>query len=306
MAEHLTDPQLLHELEPVVERLYQRHLETTKEWFPHHYIPYDRATSYQKDHDWQESDSAIEISSAARSALIVNLLTEDNLPYYFRTIDRMFGSDGVWGEWSKRWTAEEGRHSMAIYGYLMATRAVDPVELERARMVQVGTGQVPEPPSAPDGFVYVALQELATRISHHNTGKILQDTDGYEVMKRVAADENLHHLFYRDLGAAALALDPSNFVQAVERQVVGFEMPGTGIPEFDTHAKAIARSKIYDFDSYLNGVLIPVLERNWRIFELTGLNNKAKKSLEVIHARMEKLGKIVARQQARFEAVVAV
>ena len=76
-----------------------------------------------------------------RSSLIVNLLTEDNLPYYFRTIERELGDDGPWGEWSKRWTAEEGRHSMVIYGYLMVTRAVDPVQLERSRMHQVSTGQ---------------------------------------------------------------------------------------------------------------------------------------------------------------------
>jgi hypothetical protein len=39
-----------------------------------------------------------------RSALFVNLLTEDNLPYYFQTIDRMFGDDGVWREWSHRFS----------------------------------------------------------------------------------------------------------------------------------------------------------------------------------------------------------
>ncbi len=35
---------------------------------------------------------------------------------------------------------------MAIYGYLMATRAVDPVAVERARMAQVSAGRTPEPP----------------------------------------------------------------------------------------------------------------------------------------------------------------
>ena len=29
-------------------------------------------------------------------------VTEDNLPYYFQTIDRMFGRKGVWREWSHR------------------------------------------------------------------------------------------------------------------------------------------------------------------------------------------------------------
>ena len=46
--------------------------------------------------------------------------------------------------------------------------------LEDGRMSQMSGGQVPEPDSAVDGFVYVALQELATRIAHRNTGKALQ------------------------------------------------------------------------------------------------------------------------------------
>ena len=103
-------------------------------------------------------------------------------------------------------------------------------------MCQVSSGLVPEPDTAADGLVYVALQELATRIAHRNTGRLLGDSAGYDVMMRVAADENLHHLFYRDLTAAAIELDPSRLVQAIERQVVEFEMPGAGIPGFAAHA----------------------------------------------------------------------
>ena len=32
-------------------------------------------------------------------------------------------------------------------------------------------------------FAYLALQELATRIAHYNTGKALPDGEGYAVMK---------------------------------------------------------------------------------------------------------------------------
>ena len=113
-------------------------------------------------------------------------------------------------------------------------------------MHQVSTGEVPEPGRAVDGFVYVALQELATRIAHRNTGRLLGDPAGYDVMMRVAADENLHHLFYRDLATAAIELDPSGWSPAIERQVVGFAMPGTGIPDFAGHAAAIASAGIYD------------------------------------------------------------
>ena len=132
----MDEADLLHELEPTVERLFERHLDTTKEWFPHEHVPVQPGPRLRRRRAVDASDDAdlggATIDDAVRSSLIVNLLTEDNLPYYFRTIERMFGADGPWGAWSKRWTAEEGRHSMVIYGYLMVTRAVDPVALERA------------------------------------------------------------------------------------------------------------------------------------------------------------------------------
>src|SRR5688572_25162187 len=197
------DVALLDELTPEAERLMERHLTTSKEWFPHEFVPWSLGRDFIEGEEWVADDA--KMPPAVRSALFVNLLTEDNLPYYFRDIERMFGRDDVWGAWSKRWTAEEGRHSIVIRDYLTVTRAIDPVELERARMIQVSKGEVPEPPSAADGMAYVALQELATRIAHFNTGEMLED-DGYaqKIMKRVAADENLHYLFYRDIVSAAI------------------------------------------------------------------------------------------------------
>ena len=90
---------------------------------------------------------------------------------------------------------------------------------------------------------------------------------GYEIMKRVASDENRHHLFYRDLATAALELDPSGMVIAIERQVREFEMPGTGIVDFDAHARAIAKAGIYDFQIHHAQILVPVVLRHWGVEE---------------------------------------
>ncbi|MEL7158813.1 MAG: acyl-ACP desaturase, partial [Actinomycetota bacterium] len=216
------DLSLLAELEPEAERMLERHLSSVKNWHPHTFVPWSRGEDFAPDYEWQSSDSAF--PSDVRSALYVNLLTEDNLPYYFRDIERMFGRDGAWGEWVRRWTAEEGRHAVVIRDYLTVTRAIDPVELEEGRMVQMSGGKVPEPPTATDGLIYVTLQELATRISHRNTGLKMQEFDevGFEIMKRVAMDENLHFLFYRDMASAIIEIDPSQAVEAMERQIVGF------------------------------------------------------------------------------------
>src|SRR4029453_9205358 len=109
---------LLRDLEPEVEQLLERHLATSKEWFPHEYVPHGRGRVSLVGERWGGGDPGLAgapIPHAVRSALLVNLLTEDNLPYYFRTIEQVFGRDGAWGTWVRRWTAEEGRHSMAIY-----------------------------------------------------------------------------------------------------------------------------------------------------------------------------------------------
>ncbi|HEX7167778.1 MAG TPA: acyl-ACP desaturase [Acidimicrobiales bacterium] len=293
----MDDSALLQELEPTAGALVERHLSSSKEWFPHRLIPWARAGEIDVNAEWVVPESAP--PPAVRSALFVNLLTEDNLPYYSMEIHRAFGAGDAWGEWARRWTAEEGRHSIVIRDWLTVTQALDPVELERARMAQVSGGVVPRPMSAMRGFVYVTLQELATRISHHNTGKLLDDETGYEVMKRVAADENFHYLFYRDITTAAMAIDPSQAVLAIEAEVKGFEMPGTGIPQFGTHAKAIAAAGIYDFAVHHDQILVPVILRHWKFEELTGLSDEAERARDRTLAYMARLAKAANRLKAR-------
>jgi acyl-[acyl-carrier-protein] desaturase len=295
----------ISELEPTVARLLERHLSSAKEWFPHEVVPWSRGRDFDPGHAWDDGDSDVTLSDELRSALFVNLLTEDNLPYYFRTIERTFGPQDAWGEWNRRWTAEEGRHSIAIRDYLTVTRAIDPVALERARMAQVSCGEVPEPPTPQDAIAYVALQELATRISHHNTGKLIDDPAGYEVLKRVASDENRHYLFYRDLVTAALELDPSGMAVAIDRQVREFEMPGTGIVDFATHARAIANAGIYDFQVHHDQILQAVVIRHWALESLEGLDAEGEAARHSAVRHIGRVGK-AAKRLARHRELAAV
>jgi len=287
----------LRELAPVAERLYERHDATAKEWFPHEMVPWGLGRDFTPGETWDPDE--VPMPDGVRSALFVNLLTEDNLPYYFRTIEQMFGADDIWGVWVRRWTAEEGRHSIVIRDYLTVTRSVDPIALERARMHQVSTGITPDPGSPADGLAYVALQELATRIAHRNTGKLLEDRLGYEVMARVASDENLHYLFYRDLVAAGLEIDPSTMMIALERQVREFEMPGTGIVDFSDHAAAIAKAGIYDLQLHHDQILAPVVLRHWGIEKIEGLTPEAEEARAKLVKFIERVARIGNRLAAR-------
>ena len=301
----------LAELEPVAATLLNRHLATAKEWFPHELVPYSRGRDFDKGHQWTPDDcdlGDVALPEAVRSALYVNLLTEDNLPYYFRDIERMFGTDGAFGTWARRWTAEEGRHSIAIRDYLTATRAVDPVQLERARMAQVMGGEVPPPSSPLVGVIYVTLQELATRIAHRNTGKLIGDKQGYDVMARVAADENLHYLFYRDLATAAIELDPSAMMITIEEVVRTFAMPGTGIIDFERHSAAIAAAGIYDATLLHEQVLLPVILNHWKVEQLEKLSAAAEQARIALLKRLERLGKLaraLVERRERRQSVLA-
>jgi len=292
-----SDIPILEALAETGEKLLERHLATTKEWFPHKLVPWSRSNDYDDDYEWSPSEAGV--PAAVRSALFVNTLTEDNLPYYFRDIERMFGRDGAWGEWVRRWTAEEGRHGMVLNQYLQASRAIDPVELERGRMVQMSCGEVPEPETVVDGLAYVSLQELATRISHFNTGSHLSDPVGKAIMRRVAADENLHFLFYRDAMSAVIEVDPSRAVIAIERQVAGFAMPGTGIPGFAAHSKAIADSGIYDICIHHDQILQPVIIRDWAVEKLEGLTPEAEEARRKLLKRINRIGKVGRRMVER-------
>ena len=53
--------------------------------------------------------------------------------------------------------------------------------------------------TALEAVAYVSFQELATRVSHRNTGKATGDPIADKLLARIATDENLHMIFYRNL-----------------------------------------------------------------------------------------------------------
>ena len=282
---------LLQELLPTVERSLDRHVNAATEWFPHDFVPYEEGRNYVEE-PWQAADS--HLPDVAQMALEVNLLTEDNLPYYHLALWQTFGNEEAWGEWVRRWTAEEGRHAIVIRDYLTVTRGVDPQTLEQGRMDQALRGWYPQfAEQGPlDGVVFTTIQELATRISHRNTGALTDDPTAEKLCARVATDENLHYVFYRDMASNVLELDPSEMVLAMHRQILNFAMPGAGIPGFREKAKAMAQAGIYNLRIHLDQVLRPILEKHWRVGELPNLTDAAKKALDEIYAHLDRLDRV--------------
>jgi acyl-[acyl-carrier protein] desaturase len=310
MAKTLTDLEMIHELEPIAEAGVNQHLASTKDWHPHDYVPWSNGKNYAPlgGQDWGAEQSRL--SDVARVAMVTNLLTEDNLPSYHRAIAGHFSIDDAWGAWVNRWTVEENRHGIALRDYLIVTRAVDPIALEQARIAQVTVGFSPgqqgqraiRPESMLDALTYVTFQELATRVSHRNTGRACDEPIADQLLRRVAADENLHMIFYRGLTGAALEISPDQAMVSIWRILVNFQMPGFAIPNFRRNAVTMAVGGIYDLRQHLDDVVMPVL-RKWRIFErddFAGEGARRRDELALFLKRMDSEAAKFLESKARY------
>ena len=270
---------LLAELEPVVATNLDRHLSVAKDWNPHDYVPWSqgRDFAFLGGQDWQPDESKLD--PIAQTAMVVNLMTEDNLPSYHREIATRLSRDGAWGEWVGRWTAEEGRHSIAIRDYLVVTRGVDPVALENSRMEHMQAGYDSGDKSTLQAIAYVSFQELATRVSHRNTGRSSGDPIADQLLARISVDENLHMIFYRNLMSAAFDLSPDDAMCAVRDEVVNFTMPGAGMTNWARNSVIMAKAGIYDLRQHYDDVVMQVL-RFWRVFDRTDVGPAGEQARE--------------------------
>ncbi|WP_181796238.1 acyl-ACP desaturase [Streptomyces sp. WELS2] len=306
-----TDARLLYALEEVVENELNRHLKVAKDWMPHEYVPWSDARNFpglfEDGEAWEKGQS--KVTEVGRIALVVNLLTEDNLPSYHHEIATLFGRDGAWGTWVHRWTAEEGRHGIVMRDYLLVSRAVDPDQLERFRMAHMSEGfESDNRHSMLHSIAYVAFQELATRISHRNTGHQSGDPVCDRMLARIATDENLHMVFYRNLLKAAFELAPDLTMRAVRDVVVNFRMPGHGIPGFERAAAQMAIGEVYNLRIHHDDVLQPVL-RFLKVMEIDGLGPEGLRAQEELglflgglDAEASKFDEKLAARKARMAA----
>lgn len=293
------DQAIIEELKEPTEELFNIHLSRARSWYPYEVAPWQLLGSFDFGTTW--SPEVYPLSEGLRSAVLVNLLTEDNLPYYTNTIMAL-SKDHPLTEWTKRWTAEEWRHSDVIRDWAYITGALDPQKLEDARMIQMSKGQVPNPETVVEMLAYTSFQELATNVAHRNTGqKLGRERFGAQVMGTVAGDERLHHMFYRGLSQKAIEVDPSTMVLAIARQLRGFRMPGTGIPNFRKHDEAIIREGIFDLSQVVDSVFRPTLDF-WEFDQLEGLSDVAEAQRnDLLNDYLPRLGRLALRQQEQVE-----
>jgi acyl-[acyl-carrier-protein] desaturase len=154
------------------------------------------------------------------------------------------------------------------------------------------------------GLSYVSFQELATRVSHRNTGIATGDPIAEALLQRIALDENLHMIFYRNLLSAALEIEPDATMIAIMQSVRDFAMPGHGIEGFQRKAVEIAVAGIYDLKQHRDEVLMPVL-RKWQIFERNDFGSAGEAARDELSQILADMDVNVNRFEDRREALKA-
>ena len=275
----VSESDLLRELEPVVEGELNRHLKVAKEWFPHEYVPWSEGRNFDGllgGDPWSPDDA--DMPDVARTALIVNLLTEDNLPSYHHEIAVLFGRDNAGATgctagrprragtasrcattcWSSGWST---RSRWSGSGWSTCRRATRRLA-RRGRASLAGLRLVPGA-----GHPRLAPQH---RPVHRRP-------DVRPAARPDRADENLHMIFYRNLLKAALELAPDQTMAAIRDVVTSFEMPGAGIPASSARPSRWRSRASTTCASTTTTSSMPVL-RFWDVFDLEGLTGEGEQA----------------------------
>ncbi|MFE3543630.1 acyl-ACP desaturase [Nocardia sp. NPDC059177] len=276
MQKTLTDRELLEALADVVEINLNHHIEVAEGWQPHEFVPWadGRNFAFLGGTDWTPEQS--ELSATAVLALTVSVLVADNLPSYHRELGKNLRT-GPWWRWVGRWTAEENRHEILIRNYLMVSRSVDPVALERARMQHMTDGFNRPPMHLIDVLATCAFEEVAAGIRHRNTAALGENPVVTAIAEKIAVDDELQAEFFATLVSAALDLVPDQAVRAIADRVADFRVPHVDLPGGGSSDEALAAAGIYDPANEAELVFKPLLAR-WNIFTRTDFSEAGEKA----------------------------
>lgn len=279
--------EVLKAIEPQVVGFVADHRKNTRRWYSHEVIPWGDGRDFNKE-PWDPKQSSLRPDVVL--SLETNLLTEDNLPYYHARIEAMLEPGGIWQEWNRLWTAEEGAHAAALRDYLYLTRAMDPVLIEDNRRMIMETGFDRHFGDPFELFAYTAAQELATRVSHQRAGQRADEPVVLKILSLISRDENFHFIFYRSVVKAILAVAPELMLPAMMKQLYSFEMPGSGMSNFELRQATIANAGIYGTREHRDMVIKPLLSY-WEVDKISGLSPEVEK----VQARILKLEKVLDR-----------
>jgi len=298
----MTKIEVLRDLESKVAELMAAHEAKRPLWFPADLLDAKPGES-QAEHEKGLMARAQSMPDAIKSALALNLLTEEGLPHFHRLIAVYLGDDSHWTNWNNLWTAEEDRHGTVLTDYCKSTRILDRRTLEVMQFAYLKAGFQPAWDRDPYRvFAYTTVQERATQVSHGNTGKICAEYDPVlgDALASVASEEARHFFFYRTMVTEILQRDPDEMLVSLSLVLPGIDMPGHTIPGFVQLADVIRRSGIYGPRDYLK--IVQEQLKHWKVDTLTGLNEIGKKAQEKLLAIPDRLTRVADLLDTRSKA----
>jgi acyl-[acyl-carrier-protein] desaturase len=281
-----------------------------KNWQPTDFLPKSNVYETFIKEIKELRESAQELSYDFWVVLVGDTITEEALPTYESWICSLdavdLKSEKGWGNWVRRWTAEENRHGDLLNKYLYLSGKVDMKAMETSTQYLLADGMDIGANNDPyRTFMYTSFQELATNISHRRVATLAKKA-GNDILAKIcgviAADEARHAKAYTAFIEKIFEVDPSEMLLAfsdmMKKKIV---MPahnlrelGTKIGDTFTHfSEAAQRLNVYTSEDYVQ--ILEKLLVDWDISNITGLTGEAAKAQDYVMNLPDRLRRIIGR-----------
>lgn len=278
---------VITELDELIGTLRKEHIAQNQGWMPAEILPKDHVPG--------------NLPPELTAMLVLNLLTEDGLPYFLSLIVHHLGDKGEMWKWSRRWTAEENRHGTVLKHYMRSLLSdKQMVHVERAETEYLESGFWPDWEGHPYQLLgYVVMQEMATQLSHANIAKLARHHDPVlaKVLTKIAGEEGAHHRFYLSLFQNIIACDSTGSIRSLWQALRTFAMPGNSIPDFKNLAYIEEQLGVFG-PQQLAVVVERVIER-LQLEQLSGLAPEDDQAREAICSMPKKLRRLAERNQRK-------
>lgn len=239
------------------------------------------------------------LSEDVLTILVGDMITEEALPTYSSWISVLEGVETSdhprtpWRQWNRGWCGEENRHGDLLNRWLYLSGRVNMREVEVTTQNLIFDGGDTETEMDPyRGFVYTSFQEIATRVSHLNVGRLAKEAGAeglYKICSKIAGDEHRHARAYKLFFSKFLELDTDEALLAFQDMMKKkITMPamymrerGKAKGESFEHFETVAtRTNIYTPKDYIE--IIEHLLQDWKIDQLSGLSPAAEKAQDFL------------------------
>jgi hypothetical protein len=175
------------------------------------------------------------LSEQQVSAVKTVLYVEDHLPGYLSEYLRLMTDPDVPDEqhiinrntlhFTFRWVAEEDRHAHVLEMYLNKTGLCAPTELATEMVKERKTAYGFPYEHTVEGFVYLALQVMATHLYYRALAKDLDEPLLKSILTKMGADEASHGAFFYDLLIKCHKGDLDALARKISAVANDFKMP---------------------------------------------------------------------------------